>query len=135
VIFNAILSQAPTSPLRINPELPPKLEEIISKALEKGRKLRYQTASDLRTDLQRLRRDTEPVRAGIGAAVGPRWSRRGVALTFALGVVALLAAMLGFNVAGLRDPPAGTGRSAPHQLAGRAAPRKSLRRPRAGIFR
>jgi serine/threonine protein kinase/Tfp pilus assembly protein PilF len=57
VIFNEILSKAPTAPMRLNPELPGQLEQIINKALEKDRKLRYQNASDLRTDLQRLKRD------------------------------------------------------------------------------
>jgi serine/threonine protein kinase len=58
-IFEAILNRNPVAPVRLNPNLPPKLEEIISKALEKDRNLRYQHASDIRTDLQRLRRDTE----------------------------------------------------------------------------
>ena len=59
VIFHAILAETPASPLRLNPELPPKLEEIISKTLEKDRDLRYQHASDIRTDLKRLKRDTD----------------------------------------------------------------------------
>jgi len=59
VIFHAILSQAPVSPLRLNPQIPPKLEEIINKALEKDRKLRYQSAADLRTDLSALKRDID----------------------------------------------------------------------------
>src|SRR5205823_3344247 len=59
VIFSAILDRPPVSPVRLNPDLPPKLEEIITKALEKDRNLRYQHASDIRTDLQRLKRDTE----------------------------------------------------------------------------
>ena len=59
VIFNAILGHAPIAPIRLNPEVPPKLEDIINKALEKDRNLRYQHASDMRTDLQRLKRDTE----------------------------------------------------------------------------
>ncbi len=58
VIFNAILSHAPVAPSSLNPELPPKLEEIIGKALEKDRDLRYQHASEICTDLKRLRRDT-----------------------------------------------------------------------------
>src|SRR5205814_2315157 len=63
LIFQAILDRAPTPPIRLNPDLPPKLEDIINKALEKDRNLRYQHASDMRTDLQRLKRDTESGRA------------------------------------------------------------------------
>jgi serine/threonine protein kinase/Tfp pilus assembly protein PilF len=63
VIFNAILERVPLSPLRLNPELPPKLDEIVNKALEKDRKLRYQTASDLLADLKRLKRDLDSGRA------------------------------------------------------------------------
>ena len=59
VIFKAILDGTPTSAVRLNPDLPPKLEDIINKALEKDRNLRYQHAADMRTDLQRLKRDTE----------------------------------------------------------------------------
>ena len=59
MIFTAILTQAPTSPVRLNPDVPLKLEEVINKALEKNRELRYQHASDMRADLQRLKRDTE----------------------------------------------------------------------------
>jgi len=57
-IFDAILNRAPVSAVRLNPGMPHKVEEIINKALEKDRALRYQHASDLRTDLQRLQRDT-----------------------------------------------------------------------------
>jgi serine/threonine protein kinase len=59
VIFNAILSQSPVPPVRLNPGLSPELERIISKALEKDRTLRYQYASEIRADLQRLKRDTD----------------------------------------------------------------------------
>jgi serine/threonine protein kinase/tetratricopeptide (TPR) repeat protein len=59
VITEAILNRAPVAPVRLNPDLPPKLEEIIGKALEKDRDLRYQHASDLRSDLKRLKRDTD----------------------------------------------------------------------------
>jgi len=58
-IFNSILERVPVPPVRLNPDLPRKLEEIIDKALEKDRNLRYQHASDIRTDLQRLKRERD----------------------------------------------------------------------------
>jgi eukaryotic-like serine/threonine-protein kinase len=63
LIFQAILDRAPVSPIRLNPDLPPKLEDLINKALEKDRNLRYQSAADIRADLQRLKRDTDSGRA------------------------------------------------------------------------
>jgi eukaryotic-like serine/threonine-protein kinase len=63
LIFDAILNRAPVSPIRLNADLPPKLEDIINKALEKDRNLRYQHAADVRADLQRLKRDTESGRS------------------------------------------------------------------------
>jgi len=63
VIFEAILSRAPASPARLNPDVPAELERIISKTLEKDRNLRYQSAADLRTDLARLKRDTDSGRS------------------------------------------------------------------------
>jgi len=59
VVFKAILDGTPTSAVRLNPDLPAELERIITKCLEKDRNLRYQHASEIRTDLQRLKRDTE----------------------------------------------------------------------------
>jgi serine/threonine protein kinase/tetratricopeptide (TPR) repeat protein len=59
VIFHAILDRAPTSPTRLNPDVPAELERIINRALEKDRDLRYQHASDMRAELQRLKRDTD----------------------------------------------------------------------------
>ena len=58
-MFDAILHRVPVAPVRLNPDLPPKLEEIVNKGLEKDRNLRYQHAADVRTDLQRLKRDTD----------------------------------------------------------------------------
>src|SRR6202158_3146077 len=71
VIFNAILERDPVPAIRLNPDLPPKLEDTINKALEKDRNLRYQHASDMRADLQRLKRDTDSSRSPVAAAAEP----------------------------------------------------------------
>jgi serine/threonine protein kinase/Tol biopolymer transport system component len=65
VIFKAILDATPTPPIRLNASLPIKLEDIINKALEKDRNLRYQGAAEIRADLQRLKRDTDSGRSGV----------------------------------------------------------------------
>ncbi len=72
VIFEAIMNRAPLSALRLNPDLPPKLEDIIGRALEKDRELRYQHASDMRAELQRLKRDRQSghVAAASSGVVG-----------------------------------------------------------------
>jgi len=67
VTFNAILERAPAPALRLNPDLPAKLDEIITKALEKDRNLRYQHASEMRADLQRLKRDTDTGSSGMSS--------------------------------------------------------------------
>jgi len=93
MIFHAILERAPVPPVRINPDVPPKLEEIINKCLEKDQELRYQHASDIRTDLQRLKRDTESGRRSMESAAPRTHVRRHWKATIgvALGIVALVA--------------------------------------------
>jgi eukaryotic-like serine/threonine-protein kinase len=68
VIFEGILNRAPVLPVRLNPDLPPKLEDIINRALEKDRNLRYQHASDMRAELERLKRDTESGRTSVASS-------------------------------------------------------------------
>src|SRR2546428_38927 len=68
-LFDSILHKSPVAPVRLNPDLPAKLEEIINKALEKDRDLRYQHASDIRTDVKRLKRETEASRSAVPGAV------------------------------------------------------------------
>jgi serine/threonine protein kinase/tetratricopeptide (TPR) repeat protein len=92
VLFKAILDATPTSAVRLNPDLPVELERIISKCLEKDRNLRYQHASDIRTDLQRLKRDREPGKAVQGDTATARWSRRSM-LIGAVGLVFVIAAI------------------------------------------
>ena len=71
LIHDAILNRAPVAASSLNPQLPPKLEEIINKALEKDRDLRYQHASEIRADLKRLKRDTESGRAVAAMSPSP----------------------------------------------------------------
>jgi serine/threonine protein kinase/Tfp pilus assembly protein PilF len=71
-IFDAILNRTPVAPVRLNPEVPSKLEDVISKALEKDKRLRYQSPAEMRTDLQRLKRDTDSGRtAAVTTATEP----------------------------------------------------------------
>ena len=94
MIFTAILTQAPTPPVRLNPELSPKLEEIINKALDKDRDLRYQSVGDIRTDLKRLRRDagSAPTTAAVVQVKTHRrlWLLPGAIVIAALAVAAWL---------------------------------------------
>ncbi len=96
VIAEAILNRAPVAAVRLNPDLPPKLEEILRKALEKNRKLRYQNAADMRADLQRLKRDSDSGRsAGVaaGASVKPATKTTGIRRAM-MSFVAILIAIL-----------------------------------------
>jgi eukaryotic-like serine/threonine-protein kinase len=75
-IFDSILNRTAAAAVRLNPEVPPKLEEIIGKALEKEREVRYQHASDIKADLKRLKRDTEPTRVAAHALPDQTFHRR-----------------------------------------------------------
>jgi eukaryotic-like serine/threonine-protein kinase len=96
IIFESILNRAPVPPVRLNPDLPAELERIIDKCLEKDRDLRYQHASDIRTDLQRLRRDTDSGRVttspkpGAATGIANRWKM--IAPAVAVSALALTAA-------------------------------------------
>jgi len=82
VVFREILDRDPVSATRLNPDLPPRLEDIINKALEKDRELRYQHAADMRADLKRLKRETDSrhgLQAGSGSLAAPQESGAAVA--------------------------------------------------------
>ena len=81
VIFDSILNRAPVPPVRLNPDLPAELERIVAKCLEKDRSLRYQHASEIRTDLQRLKRDTGGGKSALAGPSTPRWSRRTIVIS------------------------------------------------------
>jgi len=108
VIFDAILHKAPTSPVRLNPEVPAKLEEIINRSLEKDRDLRYQSASDLRAELKRLRRDSDSGETVARRAAQPGRPRRGARPWVAGGVLVIIAALGGWFLA-TRAPDAPEG--------------------------
>jgi Tol biopolymer transport system component len=78
VIFEAILNKIPVPPVQLNPGLPPQIEIILNKALEKDRELRCQSAAELRADLKRLKRDTDSSRAGVGPAAAARDAKEAV---------------------------------------------------------
>jgi TolB-like protein/Flp pilus assembly protein TadD len=99
VVTDSILHGTPTSPVRMNPSVPAEIERIISNALEKDRKVRYQNAADIRADLERLKRDRTSGRAlPRQSARAQRWPLIGMGA-----IAGLLAVLAALNVGGLRD--------------------------------
>jgi serine/threonine protein kinase/Tol biopolymer transport system component len=124
-LFDAILHKEPVLPVRLNPDLPPGLDLIISKALEKDRELRYRSAADMRTDLKRLKRDTESGKtattatATLAPAKAQTPARRAIWVT---GVVAAVA-LLGFWLRSPLPPPRIVGSK---QITNDGLPKSSL---------
>ncbi len=130
IIFEAILNRAPVAPVRLNPDLPAKLEELINRALEKDRNLRYQHAADLRVELQRLKRDTESARyisaVDADGASGARKSkvlRRRVILGTALAAVLIA---LGFGWRWYEGPQIAPSPTSEQQLTHNASENRLL---------
>jgi eukaryotic-like serine/threonine-protein kinase len=105
LVLDGILNRSPEAPGRLNPTLPPKLQEIIQKSLEKDRRLRYQSAGELRADLKRLERDHES--GGVMLKPQPPAWRRMVQLA---GIALLAVAAVALLVSRLRSPPPGAGK-------------------------
>jgi serine/threonine protein kinase len=124
VIFDAILNRAPVAPVRLNPDLPAKLEEIINRSLEKDRNLRYQHASDLRAELQRLKRDTDSashIPVSVDAASIPdkrkRWGWAAIIWVGGGSALAILLLALGLGFHWFKNrPTAPSGKFSERQL-------------------
>ena len=104
IVHDGILNRTPTSPLRLNREVPPRLDDLILKALEKDRRLRYQSAGELKTDLMRLKRDSDSQTAApqrISGASAGSTSRRSrserIAVLLALTLIAGVLAVMGYR--------------------------------------
>jgi TolB-like protein len=127
VIFRAILDGAPTPVARLNPDAPVDLERIINKALEKDRNLRYQHASDIRTDLQRLKRDTDSSRSRAVAIDEPDVpkSRTG-ATPPSVSISGAIPASSGATVSAASASSAVSGASSSSGVANAAPPQRKL---------
>jgi eukaryotic-like serine/threonine-protein kinase len=134
MIFDSILNRAPAAPARINPDLPPELERIINRALEKDRDLRYQHASEMRAELQRLKRDTDSSRRPAVTAVEPGTpgSSSGTAVAATSAGPGTVAAASGSAASVAGTPASGTVAAGPSS-SGLAAAEPVRRKPWAGI--
>ena len=134
VIFHAILERAPTPPIRLNPDVPSELERIINRALEKDRELRYQHASEMRAELQRLKRDTDSSRSRLVAAEDPGMPVSGLGKPMAAPSEILGAIPAGSSAAAtlLATPPSGTAAAGPSS-SGVAVAAPGRRKPWVGI--
>ena len=132
IVHDGILNRTPTSPVRLNGEVPPRLEDLIMKALEKDRALRYQTAGELKTDLMRLKRDSDSHAASSQRISGrssdslPGRSRSSrVAVLLALTVMVGLLAVIGFRGAAHRAASIRVaGNPVDHELVGEPGERR-----------
>jgi serine/threonine protein kinase len=149
VIREGILNRAPETPSHINREVPPRLEEIILKALEKDRRFRYQYAAEIRTDLQRLKREISSVQPGLRAAISQeariaanaswsRWEKRvlsaSIAAFFGVAILAILAKRPSTRSQQPRPQSvsaAGVDRAPALEVAAKPTPTKPLPRSRA----
>jgi serine/threonine protein kinase/tetratricopeptide (TPR) repeat protein len=104
VISDGIMNRHPVPALRLNPDLPPKLEDIINKALEKDRTLRYQSAAEMRADLQRLKRDTDSHKSVAVAESMPVSRKRRLIWVAATAVSVFAATMMAFFLQQSRHP-------------------------------
>ncbi len=94
VIFDGIMNRTPLPPLRLNPDLPPKLEDVINRALEKDRELRYQHAADMKSELLGLKRDTETGRVGVASSASVTVAEGRKLRKFVLPIAILIVAAL-----------------------------------------
>jgi serine/threonine protein kinase/Tfp pilus assembly protein PilF len=123
LIFKAILDGTPTPAVRLNPDLPADFERIVNKCLEKDRNLRYQHASEIRTDLQRLRRDTESASFVVPTetATKPRMATSRVSAKMLIAVAAVLVALVvgfaGYRWYGAHSTPASASVAAKPSIA------------------
>ena len=134
-LFDAILHKAPTSPVRLNPELPLELENIVNKSLEKDRKLRYQTASDMRADLSRLKRDTDSGHTQVSTRIIPTAPERWWGWQKLTAVVAaLLLLLIMAGIAWWRNRPGSSGRQTSGQTTIAVLPFQNLAADKAVDF-